>query len=216
MNMTKKAAKLINGGLSNTSKMACKSYGLPAKECTTGSKLRKIEGSVCSDCYALKGMYFFPVVQAAQYKRLASITSPEWVESMVASIGKDLFFRWHDSGDLQSVEHLEKIIEVCNLTPNTRHWLPTKEKRLVSKWLKNNTCPDNLIIRLSAPMLNQAIKVSSPDLYTPSTDLYTSSVHTSDLMAIGFKCNAPNQNGECRDCRACWSKSVLNVSYHKH
>ena len=48
-------AKKITGSLTRTSKMPGLSYSLPAWECKTGSKLRKIKGSVCASCYALKG-----------------------------------------------------------------------------------------------------------------------------------------------------------------
>ena len=209
MKMTKKEAKLITGGLSNTSKMGCKSYGLPARECITGSKLRLIAGSVCSECYAHKGMYNFPVVQAAQYRRLESIQSDLWVLAMVAAIGSDLYFRWHDSGDIQSASHLSKIAEVCRLTPNCKHWIPTKEKGIVLRWLKVNECPENLIIRLSAPMVNQAVK-------SVVVELFSSSVHNSPLMSVGHTCPAPKQDGECRDCRSCWNKTIRNVSYAIH
>jgi len=63
----------ITGTLSKPSKMPGWSYGIPAKECKTGSKLAKIPGTVCHGCYALKGCYLFPNVQAAQYKRLLLI-----------------------------------------------------------------------------------------------------------------------------------------------
>jgi hypothetical protein len=36
---------------------------------------QKVPGSVCFDCYALKGCYVFKVVQDAQYRRLAAIQS---------------------------------------------------------------------------------------------------------------------------------------------
>ena len=49
------------GGLSKPSKMPGWSIGIPAKECKTGSKLRKVKGSTCYDCYALKGCYVFKV-----------------------------------------------------------------------------------------------------------------------------------------------------------
>jgi hypothetical protein len=62
--------------------MPGKAYGLPAKECKTGSKLAKIPGSTCSSCYALKGCYVFKVVQEAQYTRLAAIRHPLWVQAM--------------------------------------------------------------------------------------------------------------------------------------
>ena len=72
---TEAALKIIGGSLSKPSKMPGWSIGLPAKECKTGGKLQKVPGSVCYDCYALKGCYVFKVVQDAQYRRLAAIKS---------------------------------------------------------------------------------------------------------------------------------------------
>ena len=63
-----KEAKKITGSLTRTSKMPGLSYSLPAWECKTGSKLRKIKGSVCASCYALKGNYTrYKAIKAAQY-----------------------------------------------------------------------------------------------------------------------------------------------------
>ena len=75
---TSEALKIV-GGLSKPSKMPGWAYGLPAKECKTGSKLRHVEGSTCYDCYALKGCYVFKVVQDAQYRRLEATKSSSWV-----------------------------------------------------------------------------------------------------------------------------------------
>ena len=38
-----------------------------------------VKGSVCYDCYALKGCYVFKVVQDAQYRRLEALQHPDWV-----------------------------------------------------------------------------------------------------------------------------------------
>ena len=104
----------IVGGLSKPSKMPGWSIGLPAKECKTGGLLQEKEGSVCFDCYALKGCYVFKVVQDAQYRRLAAIKRPDWVQAMAHLINskKPDVFRWHDSGDVQDLDHLKKIYEV--------------------------------------------------------------------------------------------------------
>ena len=32
----------------------------------------------------------------------------------------------------------------------------------------------------------------------------------------GASCPAPAQGGKCRECRACWTKSIKNISYGKH
>ena len=210
---TKKAALEIAVSLSKPSKMPCKGYSLPAAECNVGSKLREVCGSVCSNCYAYKrGNYIYPNVQDALYKRLDAITHPQWVAAMVKLIGNDDYFRWHDSGDLMSMAHLQSIIRICELTPNTKHWLPTKEKALVSRYVREiGSLPDNLIIRVSAAMVNGKKPVVHPGLKT-------STVHTHGYQVDRktWVCPASAQDGKCLDCRACWNKSIDNVSYLEH
>ena len=75
--MKVKEAKKITGSMTRTKKMPGLSYSLPAWECRTGAKLRKVPGSVCAGCYALKGNYTrYPAIKAAQYYRLASLMEP--------------------------------------------------------------------------------------------------------------------------------------------
>lgn len=199
--MNTKEAWALVGGLSKPSKMPGWSIGIPAAECKTGKKLQQVKDSVCFNCYALKGCYVFAVVQKAQYKRLDAIKNPYWVEAMATLINskKPDVFRWHDSGDVQDLEHLQKIFEVCRLTPTKRHWMPTREA-----WIKNHldSCPDNLVIRFSSPMVDQPPVDSWPNTSTVSTKSRT--------------CPAPDQNNECGSCRACWDPLVKNIEYGKH
>ena len=81
--------------------------------------MAQIPGSICASCYADKGFYkmYANTVKPSQFARLDSIDNPLWIDSMVNSIGDDEYFRWHDSGDLQSLSHFEKIVEVAIKTP---------------------------------------------------------------------------------------------------
>ena len=199
--MNTKEAWTLVGGLSKPSKMPGWSIGIPAKECKTGKKLRQIKNSVCEGCYALKGCYVFKVVQEAQYKRLEAIQHPDWVLAMATLINskKPDVFRWHDSGDVQDVDHLEKIFEVCKLTPTKRHWMPTREA-----WIKDHMhkAPANLVVRFSSPMIDQGPVKSWANTSTVSTKSRT--------------CPAPDNNNECGSCRACWDPLVKNIEYGKH
>ena len=186
--------------MTRTSKMPGLSYSLPAWECQTGAKLRKVEGTPCFGCYALKGNYIrYPAIKKAQYKRLASLVHDSWVTAMVAQVKRQKWFRWHDAGDVQSVNHMNKILTVCRLTPDTKHWLPTQERKYLPA---PGDVPDNLIIRLSGSKIDG-----------PSPAAWS---HTSSVVTKGASCPAPSQGGKCRECRACWTKSIKNVSYGKH
>ena len=113
--MLKKEATQITGGLSKPNKMPGPSINLPAVACITGAKLVDVLGSTCSGCYALKGRYRFQNVKDAMQRRLDRLHDPRWIEAMVTLVTGHPVFRWHDSGDLQSVQHLKNIFEVCNL-----------------------------------------------------------------------------------------------------
>ena len=199
--MLKKEASKIVGGLSVPSKMPCYSINLPATECKTGAKLARVPGTTCHGCYALKGRYRFKNVKEAMARRLRALDHGSWTAAMTALITGHKYFRWHDSGDLQSVTHLKNILEVAKATPETRHWLPKRESGLM-KLIDPDVIPKNLIIRISAT------KVDGPP---PSWWLWTSTVSTEDKT-----CPAPDQGGKCRSCRTCWSRDVQNVVYAKH
>ena len=204
----------IGSGLSNTDKMPSKSFNLSASHCTTGSKLVNVPGSTCFGCYALKGNY-------RRYKHIdkmkpktAKIFSKKWVEAMTWLIinqdnKKDReFFRWHDSGDVQNMEHLIKIVQVCKNTPDVSHWLPTREYKLVKNYLKTfGDFPENLTVRISAHMLD-----SNP----PNIENLPTSTVNKTKKAIGLECGSYKNEGQCLDCRLCWDKNVKNISYKWH
>ena len=197
--MLVKKAKVITGSMTRTSKMPGLSYSLPAWECKTGSKLRKVPGSVCASCYALKGNYTrYPEIKRAQYVRLQALKHPLWVDAMTAQVKRQKYFRWHDAGDVQDLDHLNKIYEVCRLTPDTKHWMPTREA-----WIKDHldSKPDNLVIRFSPPMIGQRNE-SWPN--------------SSMVVTENATCPAPAQGGKCGSCRQCWDPEVKIVSYRKH
>ena len=201
--MLKKEARKITGGLSKPSKMPGPAHNLPAWNCITGQKLVNIPGSVCAGCYAMKNRYRFTNVREAMDRRLQALQDPRWVDAMVTLISGEAWFRWHDSGDIQSLKHLENIFEVCKRTPQTQHWMPTREAQFL-KDIDPATVPPNLIIRMSSHMINQEPVKQWP---------WTSTVSSQDSERT---CPAPEQGNSCQDCRACWDRSVPNVCYGKH
>ena len=223
---TKDAWKLV-GGLAKPSKMPGWAYGIPAKECKTGKKLRSIKGSTCFGCYALKGCYVFPIVQSAQYRRLNSITNIKWVENMAHLINskKTKIFRWHDSGDIQNLKHLAKIYKVARLTPDILHWLPTREA-----WVKPYIvkAPKNLVVRFSMPMVNQAAAISWNNTSTVVSKANSKSCAAFRTDKTG-KIHGLNKYkkftkeikkeldlGHCGSCRNCWNPKIKNIEYGAH
>ena len=197
--MYKYEAEEITGGLSAPGKMPEGSFNLPASACETGQKLAKIPGTPCYKCYAdNRGRYRFPNVKDALQRRLDRLTPPQWVDAMVVLIKGKKHFRWHDSGDIQSAWHLKNIFEVCKRTPDTKHWLPTQER----KYLPLGSYPDNLVIRLSNAKNN-----------TAPGNAWS---HWSTVVDAGGDCPASKQDNKCGTCRRCWSREVKHVTYPKH
>lgn len=216
-------SKSTVGGLSSPSKMPWFSYSIPARFCKTGSKLAELENTVCSDCYACKGRYLFENVQSAMNRRYDTLNDLEkWTADFIellnnlANSEKDktkLYFRWHDSGDIQSVDHLAAIVKIAWACPSIRFWIPTREYAIVSEYLETigNLIPPNLVIRLSTHMIDSQ---NPPKI----GGLPTSTVHTKQSKTFdnSFLCEAYTREGKCADCRACWNPTVSNVSYPKH
>ena len=207
------------GGLSNPSKMPCFGYSIPAKYCNVGSRLVKIIGSVCHDCYALKNFYNMPNVMDALELRYQIImlalsnliARKTWIDSMAYLMNnrKHNLFRWHDAGDIQSVDHLRMIVEVVELTPQIKHWLPTKESKMVEEYFNRyGAIPKNLCLRLSGNMVDKG----APTKLANRLGVQTSSVTTKgDQSCVAYK-----QDGDCRDCVSCWDTNNMNTSYPLH
>lgn len=200
--------------LGTPSKMPGKSYGLPAEECLTGSKLRAIAGSTCEVCYAYKrGNYKYRTVIESQYRRLESTRRPLWSAALAELVRRSgcEHFRLHDSGDIQSLEHLAAICKLARLCPNVTFWLPTREYRIVAEYRKSGRkIPANLTIRMSAHMLGG----KAPQFGGPLT-ISTVSLEPGTYPKA-HHCPAPLQGNNCGDCRACWDRNVPHVDYHAH
>jgi hypothetical protein len=220
-NMTLKQAQLEAGSVSTrNSKMPGSSFAISAKHCNVGSKLAQIKGSTCHKCYALKIQNMRPSVDMGwtanleKAQRLIETDAKRWIAFMVFQIDKAAlktgqpFHRWFDSGDLQSLAMLEAICAIASATPHIKHWLPTREAKLVRQYLTQNASfPSNLVVRVSSTMIGDAPIMG----YS-----HTSTVHRKDNVPSGHVCPASTQGNACGSCRACWSLDVSNVSYPLH
>ena len=217
-NSIKQAEESV-GGLSAPSKMPTYAWSISAKRCNIGSKLAKVEGSVCNKCYALKGMYQFPQTQNALEKRYNKWNNDRytWTNAMIYLMHnkkhiKDTgHFRWFVSGDIQGEAMLSDINTIAWSSPNIRFWLPTKEYKLVREYTKENDIAPNLVIRVSNPNVNS-------NTLKKVDHQYISTVYSKDMLenSEGYICPSSKQDNQCKDCRACWSDKISEVSYIAH
>lgn len=213
--LSKKEALEIVGGLSEPGKMPGYGWSIPASQCKRGSSLAKIEGTVCHGCYALKNRYVFPNVQNALTNRLEKFEDPRWVEAMVTLLEGEKYFRWFDSGDLQSVEMLIKIEKVCRKTPHVKHWMPTREYGIIKEFKKTRSIPQNLTIRIS----NDFVEEREPKRKILGCN-YSTVVNKMNTKAFNCPVSFYSKKGikSCEDaeCRACWDKEVRVINYKPH
>lgn len=206
--------------LSKTSKMVGSSFSLPATTCKVGSILSEIKGSVCSSCYAKKGSYCYPSVRDLRqnnydeymnnpdsfYSSLKTIIQADYLKTGVG------YFRWFDSGDVQSQAMLVDIIRIAKALPHIKFWLPTKEVKIVKDTLSalmanKISFPTNLNIRVSVFMINGEYNSSLP------LGLTQSRVITKDITPQHDEIVC---SGKCVACKcSCWD-STKNVAYIKH
>ena len=211
--------------MSNPDKMPEWSFNIPAKTCKVGRHLVWQKGSNCYDCYALEGHYRNTIVQQALFRRLGfAVHNPNFVPAMsfLINIRVKERFRWFDSGDIQSEKMLDDICQICRNTPNVLHWLPTKEHKIVKRYIEaGNKIPDNLDLRLSALFKSKtsvrrvtklAIRLGLNTATVLPPDEWKKATHS----ITSFKCMSSKQGNKCLKCKACWTHKVLNVVYKEH
>ena len=211
--------------MSNPDKMPEWSFNIPAKTCKVGRHLVWQKGSNCYDCYALEGHYRNTIVQQALFRRLGfAVHNPNFVPAMsfLINIRVKERFRWFDSGDIQSEKMLDDICQICRNTPNVLHWLPTKEHKIVKRYIEaGNKIPDNLDLRLSSlfkskTSVHRVTKLAIRLGLNTATVLPPDEWEKADHSITSFKCMSSKQGNKCLKCKACWTHKVLNVVYKEH
>jgi hypothetical protein len=135
---------------------------------------------------------------------------PSWVPKVDGR-----YFRWFDSGDLQGAWHLNMIFGICQRTPDVAHKLPTKETVAVEKVLRERTIPENLQIKLSAPLIDMPPMPQQEDL----VDEYPLNISIAQVYEtrppLYHPCPvAVGTTKTCAECRWCWDNK--SVSFRRH
>jgi hypothetical protein len=182
----------------------------------------------------LKGRYYFSNVKSALNKRYRLVKkalkepkyADRWVEAMTSLINKQSpsYFRWHDSGDIFSLEYAHLMLRVIRETGRTRHWIPTKEVNTVG--LIQHEIPPNAIFRWSSGQLStwqddlrHRFPVAHVMDFAKGVYGTPESIHMIATQG-GLLCLAAarkTKNGQaCGNCRACWDPKVNAVVYPLH
>ena len=200
--------------LSKTSKLGTKSWSLQALETCPGSVGDNGElVPACSGCYATINCYTFPVVKQVRADNKVEWQGESFVGDFIQALAKQSHFRWFDSGDMYSLELAEKMFKIMANTPNTKHWLPTREYNIIKQYTRiYGDFPDNLYIRLSAMYPDKPVKI--PASLAGVKNVTFSNVHTKGAKIFGARCIAPDNGGSCGSCRQCWTNEGGSYELH--
>ena len=216
--------------LTVNSKMNVPSYGVHTNNCNVGTGLNNNPKSIChhSNCYAKNGTFRFRSVRLKMLSNMEFLNSPDFVDTLTYEIKKTrcAYFRWFDSGDINSFEQGVKVSTVCMNTPDVKHWIPTKETkhfRNAEKYMRTvlNYDYHNAVVRYSAHLIDAApsklegivntstvyTHIDSPGLTRGAND-YICRVYDLDE-------DTGERGKSCGTCDACWNPSVSNISYIK-
>ena len=198
--------------LSKTSKLDnILSWSLQALETCQGSIGDNGElVPACSGCYATTGTYNFPGTKAVRADNKAAWQDAGWVDTMVAALKKQSFFRWFDSGDMYSLSLAVKMYAVMAATPHVKHWLPTRMYKFpkFAAILAQMEALPNVMVRRSSDAVDGT---------------FTAGVHGSTILPSADSvpagvtlCRAYEHGGKCSGCSACYDKSVAVIGYPAH
>ena len=202
--------------ISKTSKMRVnnkpvKSFSLPAGTSCPGAK----DAEVCGSCYAKSGFYHMPVVKNVREHNRIAYHKDSFVDDMVKIIGTDKWFRYFDSGDIETPELGEKIYQIAKRCPTTSIWIPSRSDKVksIAPSIKKLQSLPNVSMRLSA----DNIGLSKPE--RPGVNSYVINVsdipeaHKRGILVCPATTPGTTQKS-CDTCTACYSD--VPVAYVLH
>ena len=196
--------------LSKTSKLdGILSWSLQAIDTCPGSSDGKgglVEA--CQGCYATTGNYRFPNVKAPREFNREDWKRDSWIDDMVQALSNSRYFRWFDSGDMYDLKLAKRIYLVMLLTPEVKHWLPTRMHKF-SKFKQ--------VIEDMQALPNVSVRLSSDSVTGGLIEgLNTSTIFSDQVPEGATECKAYQYEGKCNGCRACYDKSVPVIAYKAH
>lgn len=196
--------------LSKTSKLdGILSWSLQAIDTCPGSSDGK-GGLVpaCQGCYATTGNYNYPNVKLPRALNRDDWKRDAWVLDMVAGLSNSRYFRWFDSGDMYDLKLAKRIYLVMLLTPEVKHWLPTRMHKFdkFKQVIADMQALPNVVVRLSSDSVTGGL----------IEGLNTSTIFSGDVPDGVTECKAYQHEGKCNGCRACYDKDVQVIGYKAH
>lgn len=126
------------------------------------------------------------------------------------------YFRFHTSGELESVEQLKLYCEICYDNPDIVFYIYTKAFDILMKWIDGkNDFPENLVINLSEWNGNLD---NVPQRLKVVCNIFSYDDGESEFAASLPHCPAVDKKGNetgitCAQCRRCMRKGNITAVY---
>lgn len=189
-----------------------------------------------SVCYAEDGYYNMNNVIDSLARRLKFTKRKDFVEKMVAAIGRDTvsIVRLHVSGDFYSAEYIRRWVEIVRRCPNVKFYTYTRSWRRqdLLDALKELAALDNVVLWWSADKITHAengappavatvrvayMQMNDEDPVPAYADLVFRVEDTTVMRRVGTIRVCPVENGikyakgkkpTCSKCKLCYRKAT--------
>lgn len=188
-----------------------------------------------SECYAIRTAICHnnTVIPAWGRNTVILRNNPEKVKSEIREYCiKNIvrYFRFHTSGELESVEQLELYCEICYENPDVTFYIYTKRLDLIAKYFvySGKRLPENFVINLSEwhGNINEFISGTEDIVkvgnFLKSLNVFAYDDHTeeSEYARLLPHCPAIDKSGHetgitCAQCRRCMKKGN-KTAVHQH
>lgn len=172
----------------------------------------KVQGSVCEKCFSRKTNKIRKTLErklATNGELLSgSILSDEDFPIINTATRIYKYFRLEAFGDLINETHFINYVRFCELNPETRFTLWTKNLFIIEKVLESGyEKPENLTIIFSSPMLNKSVFEAIKSIYPFVDKVFTVyDKRTVKEQNININCGSR----ACASCLKCYAKNTVS------
>jgi len=203
---------------SKTSKLdGIPSWSLPAlTHCPGAREKGGLIVEVCRGCYAREGCYHFPSTKAVRESNVLDYKQDDWEDRVIAKLEGEEYFRWFDSGDVDTPVLAAKLHRIVKATPDTKHWIPTRSHKFkrIDRHLRLIDEEPNACVRISSDNIGVPIVEYVAGARRPSSVVIKNANDVPDGATV---CNSyKTKPAKCNGCRACWDKTVETIAYPIH
>ena len=188
------------------------SFDLPLSTCKNRCMYNNIE-----ICYAMpknNRHEYYPSRKNKLRRNLKLIRSNKFITKLTKAIikSKSLYFRFFSSGQLENLDQLIKVLNVCRICKNVKFCLMCNNEIIYTQLIQSKIkIPSNVNLLLSNYIPNEKTPIFIKDYFIKFGIGVTQSTIKKSLTT----CNASLKNGlKCNTCTDCYNKKDITFKIH--